>query len=257
MKAIILAAGQGLRLRPLTEALPKCLAIVLGGRPLLEWQLQALRASGVEQITIVRGYQAEKICYPGIRYVFNPQYDRTNILGSLACAIEELVGDVIVTYADIWYDTGVVQSLLDATADVAIGVDPKWRSRYVGRDSRLVTEVESVVIGPTQQVVKIGKMTPREPGVDAEFIGMMKLTDEGCRTLRKYYAQAAACFCGKPFQRAVTFEQAYLTDLLQAMVDAGETVHCQPIEGYWCEIDTVADLRNVETEFVGRLLSAP
>jgi NDP-sugar pyrophosphorylase family protein len=83
------------------------------------------------------------------------------------------------------------------------------------------------------------------------------LTDEGCRTLRKHYAQAAACFYGKPFQRAVTFEQAYLSDLLQAMVDAGETVYCQPIEGYWREIDTVEDLRNVETEFVGRVLSAP
>ena len=252
MKAIILAAGQGLRLRPLTETLPKCLAIVLGGRPLLEWQLQSLRAAGVEQITMVRGYQAEKLRYPGIRYVLNPQYDRTNILASLACAMDELVGDVIVTYADIWYDTAVVQSLLGATADVSIAVDPQGRIRYLGRDSRVVTEQERVVIGPSQQVVKIARMIPCEEPVDAEFIGMMKLTEQGCRIFRKHYAQFAARFCGKPFQRAVTFEQAYLSDFLQAMVEAGEAVQCRPIEGSWCEIDTLADLRNVEMEFVGR-----
>ena len=84
MRAVILAAGEGTRLRPHTNDRPKCL-VELAGRPLLAWQLDALHAAGVTDVTIVTGYRADQITV-GTRRVHNDRYDDTNMVASLMCA---------------------------------------------------------------------------------------------------------------------------------------------------------------------------
>lgn len=87
--AIIIAAGRGSRMQSFTDDKPKCL-LRFGDKTLLEGQLEAYRACGIEDISLVRGYQRDKINVPGLRYFENPQYADNNILVSLFCAEEAI-----------------------------------------------------------------------------------------------------------------------------------------------------------------------
>jgi choline kinase len=82
MRAVILAAGSGSRLRPVIGPWPKCLASI-GGRPLIEWQLRHLRDHAVEPLTLVLGYRGEaieQVCGRDVEVVYNPDYATTNSL---------------------------------------------------------------------------------------------------------------------------------------------------------------------------------
>lgn len=245
LKAIILAAGKGSRMKHMTESLPKCLAIQFEGRTLLQTQLENLRKCGIYDIVVVRGYEGEKINYPKIRYVWNHEYERNNILGSLMSASEELEGDVLVSYSDIWYEESVVRKLMRSDKDIAIGVDIDWKDYYEGRKEHPIEEAENVIFDNANRVIKIGKIGASGVEVHGEFIGMMKLTSRGVALLKEHYRRAKALYDGKPFQRAKEFRIAYLTDLLQDMADLGVPIHCEIIGSKWKEIDTIEDFKNV------------
>lgn len=252
LKALILAAGLGTRLRHLTQETPKCMAIVLNGKTLLEIQLKTLRSCGVDSISVVRGYQAEKIRFPGVTYYMNPDYASNNVLESLFCGETELDGEVIVSYSDIWYEKDVVRRLIRCERDIAIGVDIDWKDYYLGRKDHPIEEAENVIFNSNNEVIKIGKIAAEKEEVHGEFIGMMKLTRRGCELLKRHYHRAKVLYQGKPFQRASLFKEAYLTDLLQEMADLGVPIHCEIIGSGWKEIDTVEDLENVVATFEQR-----
>lgn len=249
VKGILLAAGMGTRFGPLTQDLPKCMAIVLHGKTLLKIQLETLRACGVHALAVVRGYQAEKIRYPGVKYYHNPDFETTNMLASLFCAEEELEGEVIVSYTDIWYEPQVVQRLLRCRKEIALGVDIDWKEYYLGRKEHPIEEAENVIFNSSNEVLKIGKIGAGKEEVHGEFIGMMRLTGRGCELLRRHYHRARQMYEGRPFQRAAAFRQSYLTDLLQEMADLGVPIHCEIIGSGWKEIDTPEDFRNAATLF--------
>ena len=120
-RAIILAAGRGSRLG---TGRPKCLSRV-GGRPLVEHQLDALEAVGVEQVDMVVGFEQEQIrelVGDRARYVVNERYAETNSLYSFLCAAERGPDDVFVLNADVLFDERVLWRLLDAGPD-AIAYD--------------------------------------------------------------------------------------------------------------------------------------
>ena len=85
--------------------------------------------------------------------------------------------------------------------------------------------------------------------VHGEFIGMMKLSPRGAEIFKKHYHRSKNSYWDKPFQRALTFQKSYLTDLLQDMADLGVPIHCVIIERGWKEIDTVEDYEKAIIEF--------
>lgn len=104
MRAIILAAGMGTRLRPLTLETPKALTIV-NGKPLLERQIEYLNDKGITDITVVTGYLAEKFNYLKSKYdvklIYNEKYDKYNNIYTMNL-VKELLGDSYVIDADIY-----------------------------------------------------------------------------------------------------------------------------------------------------------
>ena len=245
IKAIILAAGMGTRMKHMTESLPKCMAIQFKGKTLLQTQLEALRGSGISDIVVVRGYEGEKMKYPKVRYVWNRDYEKNNILGSLMAAEQELDRDVLISYSDIWYEPSVVQKLMRSDKDIAIGVDIDWKDYYEGRKEHPIEEAENVIFDSDNRVIKVGKIGATGEEVHGEFIGMMKLTARGAQILKEHYRRAKALYQGKEFQRAKVFEKAYLTDILQDMADLGVPIHCEIIGSKWKEIDTIEDFQKV------------
>jgi choline kinase len=245
MKAIIIAAGMGSRLGDLTKDLPKCL-LELNGKSLLQHQLDALRANGITDISIIKGYKQEKINLPGIKYYLNENYRNNNILNSLMCAEKEMDDDVIIAYSDILYDQQVVKRLMESNKPISIIVDIDWKGYYEGRTDHPIEQAENVILDSNNRVIEIGKIVTNKDDVHGEFIGMMKLSKRGCEVFKKNFNRAKQLFWGKPFQKAATFEKAYVTDMLQDLTDLGVNVHCVIIEKGWMEIDTVQDYERAE-----------
>jgi L-glutamine-phosphate cytidylyltransferase len=247
-KALIIAAGMGSRLKGYTENLPKCM-LKFGDKTLLERQLESYRECGVNNISLIRGYMGEKIDYDGIQYFENPDFEQNNILNSLFYGEEELNGNVIVSYSDILFEAAVVKRLLESEADISIVVDIDWRGYYVGRKDHPIEEAENVIFNANNEVVEIGKILTEKDDVFGEFIGMLKFTPRGAEIFKKHFHRAKELFWDQPFQRAKTFQKAYITDMIQEMTDLGVPIHCVIIERGWKEIDTVEDYQKALKEF--------
>src|SRR5439155_5120065 len=112
------------------------------GRTLLERQMEAYRAVGVDEICVVRGYQAGRVNLPGCRYFDNPSYRQNNILASLFCAEAAMEGGFYFSYADIIFRREVVARLSDAEGDYGLVIDRKWSEAYVGRTLHPEPEAE-------------------------------------------------------------------------------------------------------------------
>ncbi len=245
MKAIMIAAGMGTRLRPMTNDLPKCMAVNIYGRTLFDMQVETLKNAGLTDIVVVRGYQGDKFTRPDVRYIWNHDFQKNNILGSLMCASAEFTEDLLILYSDIWFEKEVVEQILKSPADMIVIVDRQWKQHYAGRSDHPVTEAEAVEADASGKVLRIGKIAGGDGKLDGEFIGMMKLSRAGARVFCEQYGQAEKRHKGGPFVRAASFEKAYVTDMLQALSDAGFSVQCSWIEGGWREIDTLQDFRSL------------
>ena len=245
---IIIAAGLGSRLKNYTLEKPKCM-LEFGGKTLLERQINAFKANGLNHISVIRGYKKEKINYPNLKYYQNTEFEDNNSLNSLFYAEEALSGQVIVSYSDILFEKEVVERLMKSDHDISIVVDIDWQGYYINRESHPVEQAEKVVFDANNNVIEIGKIITNKHDVYGEFIGMMKLTPKGSQIFKKHFHRSKIIYSDKPFQTSNSFKKAYLTDLIQEMSDLGVPIHCVIIERGWKEIDTVEDYDKALNDF--------
>ena len=250
MKAIVVAAGMGTRLEQLTEDTPKCLLLV-DGKSILQYQLDAYRAHDINDIHIVKGYRHEKIDLPDITYYLNESYKSNNILLSLMHAESAMDGMFMASYSDIIFHPDVVGRLKASDGSISVIVDVGWKTQYEGRSDHPISEAEKVVFDEDGYVREIGKVIDHPDDAQGEFIGLMKCSQEGAETFKGYYQQAVATFSCKPFVRAAEFRYAFVTDLLQYMIGHGVLVQAVTIQRGWHEIDTVQDITRVRSSVFG------
>ncbi len=244
MRAIVIAAGQGTRLRPYTEDRPKCM-VEVGGKPILHHQLEAFAANGIEDVVVIGGYKRNGIVAPGATLVTNAEFMTNNILMSLFCAEEELVGDVLVSYGDIVYSPAVVERLLSAPNSASLVVDVDWAQIYEGRTDHPLDQAELAEVTSGGIVTRVGKSVGAEKAF-GEFIGLARFRAPTVSLLWGLYLRALAQGDDKPYGDAPTFRKAYLTDLLNDAIGRGEHIGAIPIAGGWREIDTVQDLERAQ-----------
>jgi L-glutamine-phosphate cytidylyltransferase len=173
VRAVILAAGRGGRLRGVAGARPKCLARI-GARTLIERQIQALRVCGADEIAVVAGYRAAEVraaCGPGIDMLYNTRYASTNSLYSLWLARDLLAGGFVVLNADVLFHPQLLADLLSARYDDAL--------LMAARDANeAFTEEEMKVQVRRGCVVDIDKQMPASQ-VDGENVGIVKFGADG------------------------------------------------------------------------------
>lgn len=249
MRAIIIAAGRAKRMQDLSEGLPKCL-LEVNGETILRRQIGTFRSCGISDIVVIKGYKKELINYPDVRYRVNDAYMENNILNSLFYAEEDMEGDLIISYGDILFDAQIISALLRQEEDFVIVADRHWNDRYRNRHAHPVAEAEKVVMDNQGRLVEIGKILRHPERANAEFIGMVKVSAEGAAILKDVFRWAKETLAGKPFQEAKTFQQSYLTDMLQELVDRRYEINCLPIEGGWLEIDTPEDYTAAKRIFI-------
>jgi choline kinase len=231
----------GRRLSPFTDDRPKCL-VEINGKSILERQVDAYRAAGVDDIVIVRGYMKDKIQVPGARYFENDEFRSNNILVSLFYAEPAMADGFLFSYSDIVFRPEVVRTVMQTAGDYALVIDRRWHEAYVGRVDHPVEEGEVARV-VDDRVTLLGKKTMPAHEATGEFIGLAKFTAHGAEMMRKRYHQRRSELTGMPYGRAPKFEVSYLTDLLNDLIEGGEIMRPAFIDGGWREIDTVEDLQ--------------
>jgi len=178
MRGIVLAAGKGARLNGTAGNLPKCLARV-GNMTLVERQIAALRMSGLNDIVVVVGCEAERVrrsCGRGVQFVENTRFAQTNSLYSLWLARPLLLDGFVVMNCDVLLHPHLLDDLLTARYQDALLV------AYQDDDRLPLGDEEMKVRTRRGRVVDISKTMPADVA-DGENVGVVKFGAEGARLL--------------------------------------------------------------------------
>jgi len=230
MKAIILSAGHGRRLLPMTANIPKCL-LDIQGRTVVEWQIDHLIENGINDITVVVGYGADQV--EGllnerygprqVRTLYNPFFDVADNLATAWMARDELTGDFVLLNGDTLFEPAVLRRLLDSPVKpITLARDHK--ARYDSDDMKVCMD--------GNRLVRIGKDLESDM-VNGESIGMLLFREQGSRLFRDAIEKA--------MRTPVALQQWYLSIIDQ--LASGGQVWSQSINGLqWGELDYPVDL---------------
>ena len=241
MKAIILAAGMGTRLGKYTENLPKCM-LNFNGKTLIERQVETLRNSGISDITIVKGYMPDEIDMPGTKTYISEDFANTNMVESLFCAEEEMNDDILVCYADIIYEERVLKKILESSAEIGVAVDEDYWEYWQARANNPEDDMESLVI-KNGQIIDLGNTKCTKEEAKIRYIGLIKFSKEGIQKLKQVYQQNREKYfdINESWMRSKSFQKAYMTCLIQSIINSGQQVDPIFVQRGWLEFDTEED----------------
>lgn len=238
-KAVILSAGQGRRLLPLTESSPKCL-LSISGKTIIEWQIDALLTAGIEKISIVTGFQTGlvetllKQRYPDHKQIstfFNPFFEVADNLASCWIARSVMDCDFLLLNGDTVFEASLLKEVLKSeSAPITLSID--YKKIYDADDMKVQLDENGLV--------KHVKKTLTKDQIDAESIGLIYFRSEG----PKLFCDAIEEALRYPSE----LKSWYLT-IIDTL--AGKhLVNACSISGYrWCEIDYQSDLTKAQKLF--------
>ena len=231
-KALILAAGFGSRLAPITDTVPKSL-VPVNGTPILIKQIQNLHENGIIDITVISGYKADVLertvheIWPEIHVVESVDYATTNNMYSAWLGIKALFSDggiqaFLMMNADVFYDSSVLTALLKNEAENAIVVD---MGRYIEESMKVVKK--------NGQLISISKKITPEEALGSS-IDVYKFSSAG----GKAFFEACRRYIEDKEELKLWSEVALNDVLAEGAVSFQEC----PLEGRWLEIDNHEDL---------------
>lgn len=230
MKVILLSAGQGKRLLPLTENQPKC-ALLLGDRSALEWQLEALSAAGASEVVVATGFQAgvvrnivHKFDKLPVRIAHNPFFAHCDNLGTCWIVRHEMTDPFVVINGDTMFEPEVFRRLVTAPRTHDITLVTNQKEDYDDDDMKVI--VDNGALQRVDKKLPIGE-------VNGESIGMILFRGAGVGLFRTQLESMML--------EASTLKRWYLSavDLLARQGHVGTI----STAGHgWCEIDDQRDL---------------
>lgn len=238
MKAVILTAGVGSRIRPLTDTLPKPL-LEIGGKTILGRMVDAILDEDIKEIVVVTGYRGQQIqrflqeVYPAIpfHFIHNEHYNDTNTGYSLLQTKQAVGSDAFIKFdADVLFEASILKKLLKSTAS-ALCID---------KNIHLEAEEVKVITDDSMRVVEVGKKL--EPSrAKGESIGIEKIDN------------AAGKVLFSELEKLMTYKenwQEYYDDSYTTLAGKGIPMYAVDITGLkWVEIDTIQDFRRAEKLF--------
>ena len=241
MKAIILAAGEGLRMGKLTQNIPKPLVMV-NGKSIIERQLSILKQNKILDVIIVTGSHNEKFNFKNVVYVNDLDHKKHDTLGSLITARDYMNDEIIITYADQIFDEKIMESINNFSGDIGIAVDLDWEKNYVNRDQHPKSEAENILINGNE-ILEIRKNISecKENEKIGECPGLVKFSRKASKVFLDKYSELEISHQGK-FHNAPSLEKALISDMIQELIDSKINVEPIYVSGKWCEIDTPQDL---------------
>ncbi|TXE78377.1 phosphocholine cytidylyltransferase family protein [Campylobacter peloridis] len=249
MKAIILAAGFGSRLMPLTKDNPKCM-VEYKNKKIIDYEINALKENDINDICIVGGYLFDTLKtylkkQHNIKIFYeNKKFDKTNMVQTLFCAREflqtciEEKQDLIISYADIIYFKDSVERLKNDKNDFAIIIDNAWEKLWKKRFENPLDDAETLKL-KDDFIIELGKKAKNYDEIQGQYIGLFKFSYSFLQEVIKTYdnLDKNANYDGKDF------ENMYMTSFLQILINKFNNAKAIKINGNWCEIDFMSDLK--------------
>ena len=241
MKVIIIAAGSSTRLAKETSDIPKGL-LKINDMSIIEIQLELFQKNQLSDITIITGAHKQKFKLKNVHYIQDYEFQDHDVLGSLMAAKSIINNDILTSYSDIIFEEKILKSMTEFSGDVGIAVDLDWEKNYVNRDQHPKSEADNVLINGNK-ILEVRKniLECKKNEKIGEFLGLMKLSKKGSSMFLEKYSELEMSHKGK-FHNSPSLEKAYLTDMLQELIDSGIRISPIYISGKWYEIDTPQDL---------------
>jgi len=239
--AVVLAASRGKGLESVTTDRPKVM-LPIAGKPLLRWLIDGFKKESVNDITVVGGYRADAIEPAGIRVVVNDRYAQTDELASLACAVERLENDTVISYGDLLFRSYVLRDLIESKADFAVVVDsaPADSSNRTVRDFAYCSRGDDRGLFGTPVLLKrvLSHADARQEGEGQEahgrWIGMLNVSRNGLTKLKAVLAQ---------LRTRPDFDSLDMPALMNALIAAGSEIEVVYVHGHWRGVNDLEDFR--------------
>ena len=240
MKILILAAGQGKRLRPLTNDIPKCM-VKYKNKPIIDYIINSAKSFGINDIAVVSGYKKnvlkKYLNESHFTFYSNDEYDSTNMVTTLFAAKEYMDDDLIISYSDIVYKKGILKKLIDSNQEIGVIVDRKWRDLWAKRMDNPLDDAETLII-KNDKIIELGKKPKNFNEIEGQYIGLIKISKKIISNVIEFYEK----FDKKVLYDGLDYKNMYLTSFIQMMINNSFQVSPVFIDGGWVEIDTPEDL---------------
>ncbi|GAB7521964.1 phosphoenolpyruvate mutase [Paraburkholderia sp. 2C] len=243
--AVVLAASRGKGLEAVTADRPKVM-LPIAGKPLLRWLVDAFKKQGVNDITVVGGYRADAIDTAGIKLVVNDKHESTGELASLACALERLQNDTVISYGDLLFRSYIVRDLVESEAAFSVVVDSSDASETHAANQS-VRDFAWCSAGDDRGLfgnkVLLRRVSSNESDAPAgaaskapngRWVGLLNVRGAGLARLQEVMAQ---------LQARPDFASLDMPALLNALIEAGEEVEVQYVHGHWRGVNDLEDFR--------------
>jgi len=235
--AIILAASRGRGMDELTRDRPKVM-IPVAGQTVLRRLVDKFKAQGINEITVVGGYRSDAIDAGGAKLVLNEDWESTDELSSLLCALDSISGDTVLVYGDLLFRTYILNNLVEWEADLLVAVDSSPLENASGNKNDLAFCSAPDDRAMYQQKVNLQRISSetdwngRSP--DGRWIGMLRARGEG----RAHLLEALEQLQAEP-----GFKNRTVPDLINRLVENGHAPQVQYITGHWMDINNLEDLQ--------------
>jgi phosphoenolpyruvate phosphomutase len=234
--AVVLAASRGRGLEAVTVDKPKVM-LPIAGKPLLRWLVDSFKKEGINDITVVGGYRADAIDTAGIKLVVNDRYADTGELASLACAIDSVDTDALISYGDLLFRSYVLRDLVETAADFAVVVDssPTGAGNRTVRDFAHCSRADDRGLFGTKVLLSgVASGADAEAPAQGRWIGMLKVSRPGLVKLKAVLVRLRA---------REDFESLDLPALLNALIADGAAIEVVYVHGHWRGVNDLEDFR--------------
>jgi len=242
MKVIILVAGEGKRLRPYTNDIPKCM-VKLAGYSLLSHQLSSIEGCNIssDDIALVGGYKIEALEEFNLKKFENVKYSSTNMVTTLFCAREFMTRDedLIISYGDIIYEKNVLRALLDCDDEICVAADEEWERLWRLRMTNPLDDAETFIMDDGLLIKGLGKKPMSFSQVQAQYMGLIKIRGN----MVSKFIDIFDCMDKQAHYDGQNYENMYMTSFIQHFIDTGWKVKAVLVKNGWLEVDTVDDLK--------------
>jgi phosphoenolpyruvate phosphomutase len=234
--AVVLAATRGRGLEALTTHRPKVM-LPIAGKPLLRWLVDSFKKEHINDITVVGGYRADAIDTSGIKLAVNERYAQTGELASLACAVDALESDTVISYGDLLFKSYVLRALVESKADFSVVVDssPTAANDRTMRDFAYCSRADDR--GLFGSAVTLEHIVHRSAAADdarGRWIGLLKVSRNGLVKLQAVMTQLRA---------RADFDTLDMPALMNALIAAGSQIEVLYVHGHWRGVNDLEDLQ--------------
>jgi len=241
--AVVLAASRGKGLEAVTTDRPKVM-LPIAGKPLLRWLIDGFKKENINDITVVGGYRVDAIDPAGIRLVVNERYAQTDELASLACAIDQLETDTVISYGDLLFRSYVLRDLVESKADFSVVVDSSSAdvSNRTVRDFAYCTHSDDRGLFGTQVYLKrvVSRADAKQEQVSGgepqgRWIGLLNVSRAGLVKLKAVLAS---------LRTRTDFDVLDMPALLNALIADGAAIEVSYVHGHWRGVNDLEDFRS-------------